>query len=313
MFSAINANAFLNHIAVYVMPGEGLELGLPMTPEEAARKRRPAVLETAKTRENPVAGFGVTEAEARTLVSYVALTGVAYPLASVMPELPDQRVRLLQETIPTLPIFPVDLFSRGTEAGWQTFRFTQPDVYIHNYPEILDLKVNSVAGVYDVVGFTNWRSIATQRDIDLTDKLGLDPQSEFVVFDFWNQKLVGVVKSHMPVQIEPHDTRVLSLHPLQNRPQLVGLSRHISGDYSLQDLSWDSSKNTLSGISESVPGDEYALWIYVPKGFKLLGAKGATGQNDIPIEKQLDGSTLKIRFSGVAEPVRWEIRFSKND
>jgi hypothetical protein len=134
LFSSINANAFFNHITSYLMPGEGLELGLPMTVEEAAKTRIPVVLETAKLREDPLAGFGVNDAEARTLVSYVSLTGVAYPLASVMPELPEQRVRLLQKTLPTLPIYPVDLFSRGTEATWDTFRRMQPDFYIHNFP-----------------------------------------------------------------------------------------------------------------------------------------------------------------------------------
>jgi hypothetical protein len=82
LFSSINANAFFNHIAAYVTPGEGLELGLPMTPGEAQIKRSPVVTEVARIREDPVVGFGVTQAEARTLVSYVALTGVAYPLAS---------------------------------------------------------------------------------------------------------------------------------------------------------------------------------------------------------------------------------------
>jgi len=312
MFSAINANAFFNHIAAYVMPGEGLELGLPMTVEQATKERPPVVMEVAKIREDPVVGFGVTKAEAQTLVSYVALTGVAYPLASVMPELPEERVRLLQATMPTLPIFPVDLFSRGTEAGWQTFRSTQPDVYIHNYPEILDLKMNSVAGVYDVVGLTNWRSTDTKREIDLSNKLGLDPQAAYVVFDFWNQKLLGVVKNHLSIQIEPHDTRVLLIHPLQNRPQLVGLSRHISGTYSLRELSWDSSKKTLSGISESVPGDPYALWIYVPVGFKVTQARGVSAKKEVAIEKESEGSSLKIHFNGRAEPVRWEVQFVKN-
>ena len=40
---------------------------------------------------------------------------------------------------------------------------TQADYYIHNYPEILDLKVNAAAGVYDVVGLTNWRSAPANR------------------------------------------------------------------------------------------------------------------------------------------------------
>jgi hypothetical protein len=85
------------------MPGEGLEVGPPMTVEEAARKRHPSMVRTARTRETPLTGFGVTTAEARTLVSHLGLTGVVYPLASVMPELPEERVRLLKMTIPPMP------------------------------------------------------------------------------------------------------------------------------------------------------------------------------------------------------------------
>jgi hypothetical protein len=33
LFSSINGNAFSNHIFAYVMPGEGIELGEPMTIE----------------------------------------------------------------------------------------------------------------------------------------------------------------------------------------------------------------------------------------------------------------------------------------
>jgi hypothetical protein len=94
LFSSITANAFLNHIVVYVMPGEGMELGKPETVEEVSRTRPAVVVETAREREAPLTGFGTTPAEARTLVSYVALTGVAHSLASVMPELPKERIAL---------------------------------------------------------------------------------------------------------------------------------------------------------------------------------------------------------------------------
>ena len=115
-------------------------MGEPMTVEEASRKRPAIVVDTEKSREDPMTGFSVTDAEARTLVSYVAMTGVVYPLTSVMPEPPDSRVQLLKATMPTLPIMPVDLFSRGNDNNWDTFRHERPDHYIHNYPEILDLK-----------------------------------------------------------------------------------------------------------------------------------------------------------------------------
>ena len=57
-----------------------------------------------------------------------------------------------------MPIMPIDLFSRGTDMNYGKFKHTNPETYIHNYPEILDLKVNAKSGVYDVVGLTNWRS-----------------------------------------------------------------------------------------------------------------------------------------------------------
>jgi hypothetical protein len=311
LFSSINANAFLNHMVVYVMPGEGLELGRPMTVEEATRKRRPGVVETARTREEPMVGFGTTLAEARTLVTYVSLTGVAYPLASVMPELPEERIRLLKGTMPTMPILPIDLFSRGTDIRWDTFKRVHPDSYIHNYPELLDLKVNAASGIYDVVAATNWRSQRATRELSFADKLGLEAGTPRVVFDYWGQSLLGVFKDRMTIDVEPHDTRVLLIHRLVNRPQLVGLSRHITGACSILELAWDSARNSLRGVSATVPGGVYTLWVYVPDGFTVAGARGAIqGNRELGVEQALNGNMLRIGLPGQREAVKWEIAFA---
>jgi hypothetical protein len=311
LFSSINANAFLNHMVVYVMPGEGIELLPPMTVEEATRKRDRRVVETARTREDPMKGFGTTMAEARTVVTYVSLTGVAYPVASVMPELPEERVELLKKTLPTMPILPVDLFSRGTDMQWDIFKHTTPDDYIHNYPEILDLKVNAKSGVYDVVGLTNWRSGTATRELSFTDKLGLSAGSRYIAFDFWGQKLLGVYQGRMRVQIEPHDTRVLLMHPFLNRPQLIGISRHITGAYSVLDLAWDAAKDQLRGSSETVPGEAYTLFVYVPDGATVSQVRAATkGAREVPVRPELTGNSLMISFQGQQEVVDWQVKFT---
>ena len=312
LFSSINANVFLNHIVVYVMPGEGLELGLPATVEETARKRPPNVIETARTREDPLTGFGTTLAEARTLVSYVALTGVAYPLASVMPELPDERVRLLKATMPTMPVFPVDLFSRGTDADnqWDTFKHVQADYYVHNYPEVLDVKVNAAPGAYDIVALTNWRSSPETRRVGLKEKLGLASNRSYVVFDFWNQKELGVVKTALDTVVEPHDTRVLFVHPLLSHPQLVGMSRHISGSFSLSNVVWDESTHLLRGTSETVAKDPYTLWIHVPASVQVAQAKASAGGHEIAVSQKLTGSSLMVRFDAQPVPVDWAVTFT---
>ena len=308
LFSSITANAFLNHIVVYVMPGEGLELGQPESLEAAAAKRSPVVIKTAREREDPPTGIGTTLAEARTLVSYVALTGVVYPLASVMPELPEERVRLLKATMPTVPILPVDLFSRGTDAGWDKFRHVQADYYVHNYPDILDVKVNGAAGVFDIVALTNWRSVRQTQHVKFEEKLGLAGR-QYVVFDFWNQKEIGVVDQSIEASIEAHDTRVLFVHPLLDRPQLVGMSRHISGTYSMQKVEWVGSQHLLRGRSDAPADEPYAIYVHLPPGFRESRVTAHAGTKDIATMNSVVGQSLQVRFRGKHEPVDWEIGF----
>jgi len=303
LFVSINGNAFLNHIAVYVMPGEGLELGLPMSIEEAKKLRPMEFNRHSKLWK----GVGTTDAEARTLVTYVALTGVSYPLASVMTELPEERIKLLKMTMPTVPILPVDLFSRGSDVKWPN----TPEYINHYFPEILDLKVNAKSGSYDVVGLTNWGNDTTMKNINLVDKLGLKTDSSYVVFDFWNHNLLDTFRNQIKVDILPHDTRVLLIHPLLFRPQLVGISRHITGAYSIQNLSWDGSGKSLHGSSETVLGDKYTLFVYVPTGITVSGIPASTKSNQkLLVQYQLRENSLIVSFHGQLDPVEWGIDFA---
>jgi len=310
LFSSINANVFFNHLVAYVMPGEGIEVGPLMTVDETRQRRPRSVVETAETREDPLRGFGVTTEEARTLVSWIALTGVAYPLASVTPELPAERTRMLQRTLPTQPILPLDLYSRGNNASWDTFKSFTPDTYIHNYASVLDLKVNAEAGAYDVVGLTNWRSEPESRELHFAGKLGLAAGGKYVVFDFWAQKLLGVFSPGMKVEIAPHDTRVLAVHPLESQPQLLGTSRHITGAYSIREMRWDAAKRTLQGLSETVPGDDYTLFFYLPAGFEPASARVTAGGHETALHPTLQGRLLQLTFPGQGPGMDWSVTFA---
>lgn len=309
LFSSINANAFLNHEVVYVMPGEGAEMGPPMSLGEVERKRHPSVLETARGREAPLTQFGTTMAEAHTLVTYLSLTGVVYPLASVMPELPAERVDLLKKTLPPMPIYPVDLFSRGTDMQYDRFKFTTADTYIHNYPEILDLKVNAASGTYDVVGLTNWRSGEVTRRLSFRDQLGL-ATGRYAVLDFWNEKLLGVFEGGLDEQIAAHDTAVLAIHPAEDHPQLMGTARHISGAFSIDAQAWDGAKNRLYGQSTTVPATPYKLWIRVPLAFKVSTAQAKSNGGNVSVQVEQDGELLTLIIPGQQDPVSWEVAFA---
>ena len=115
----------------------------------------------------------------------------------------------------------------------------------------------------------------------------------------------------MKVEIGPHDTRVLLIHPLLNRPQLIGTSRHITGAYSISGLQWDGSRNQLRGSSESIPGETYTLFINVPEGMSVAKAGAAAkGSIEVPVRRELSGNTLSLSFEGRKEAVDWEVEFA---
>jgi hypothetical protein len=114
----------------------------------------------------------------------------------------------------------------------------------------------------------------------------------------------------MKVEIEPHDTRIFLLHPLLNRPQLIGTSRHITGAYSILELSWDASKNSLSGSSQMVPGETYSLWVYVPQGLAVSQVRATTSEGqEISVHHELLGNSLKVSIQGQRGLVGWEAKF----
>ena len=203
----------------------------------------------------------------------------------------------------------MDLFSRGADTSWGKFKHVQADYYVHNYPDILDLKVQSAAGTYDVVALTNWRSTSETLQVDLAQKLVCPHGQSYVAFDFWNQKDLGVIHQALDSRIEGHDTRVLFIRPLLDRPQLVGMSRHISGSYSIESLDWDASNYLLRGRSDAPAGEPYTLWIHVPPQFRVARVTAHSNSKVIAVTDGLTGQSLRVRFRGQPAPVDWQVEF----
>ncbi len=305
-FASINANAFLNHIVCYLMPGEGICVSPKMSLEEAKSVFNPEFIRVASSRERDLTSLGTTMNEARTIATFAALSGTAYSFADMLFELPEERIQLLKTTLPTMPIVPIDLFSRGSYMHWDLWEEFTPVEYIHDFPRVMDLKVNAESGIYDVVGITNWSEENVSRSISFASKLGLCPEQSYLVFDFWNQKLEGVFEDGFETLIEPHDTRVLIIRPAQNRPQFLATNRHLTGAFSIENLTWDSSEYTLSGSSRTIPEESYSLFIYIPEGVKL---SKIDANAEILFQKNANG-LLEIAFQGQKASVNWVFDFS---
>jgi hypothetical protein len=235
----------------------------------------------------------LTLEEGRTIVSAIGLTGQLYMASDFMNRLPKAKLELYQKTIPTTPIVPVDLYPYKIERNkrdgtvWCCPR-------VREYPRAIDLKVRNITGAYDVVALFNWEDKPGTRSLNLGGDLGLDADREYIVFDFWEERLKEIARQTITETIPIHGTKVFVIRPVLDHPQLVTTSRHITGAVSVQDVSWDDTSNRLAGTSEIVPDVPYAIFIHMPEGFTI---KNVESDMEMLFYRIQDG-VLEIRFSG---------------
>ena len=168
----------------------------------------------------------------------------------------------------------------------------------------------SFDGAYDVVALPNWRSSRASKSLSFASQLGLDAGRKYVVFDAWSQELLGVFADHLTVEVDGHDTRVVLIYPLVDRPQLVGLSRHITGAFSIQELSWNTASRTLQRVSEVVPGVDYTLFVHLPPGGSFRPeSSAAAGVTKVAVRQETRGDLLSVTFKSQQSPVAWQIGF----
>lgn len=278
----LSNNSYQNHIVWYSDPDCILLRGKPTRADHG------------RERIDNIYGDYLTFEEARTCASLLGLSGMQYLSGDDLLTLEKDRLDLIKRTIPTMPIYPVDLFGRGREYS--------------RYPEITDLKVNQVAGVYDVVAVNNWDNKPVKRSVSFEKDLKLDAGQKYLVFDFWKEEMTGLFSGSFECEIPAHGTRVFFIRKQTDKPQLIGMNRHISGAFGITGNNWDPGQLALSGTSETVPGVKYALYYALPEGFQL--DKTTIDAKDVE-EKLHNNGMLKISFTGQEKPVSWKLGFVK--
>jgi alpha-galactosidase len=163
--------------------------------------------------------------------------------------------------------------------------------------------------------FERWSVLARTGGIDadtlrFTD-LGLDPESEYVVFEFWSRSMRGTFRGgFVPGAIDPRrQVQVFCIRSRAPHPQLVATNRHVTcGGPDLAGVSW--SGDTLSGESRLVGKDEYEIYLTEPAGFRFAGltATGATYVGAV-----VDGPMRVVRLrSNEDTTASWSVRYTRD-
>jgi hypothetical protein len=188
--------------------------------------------------------------EVRVRAAIMTLANASISWSDELTYLPPSRIRMMQQCMPpgNPQMQPVDLFDRDIPSVWH-------------------IRAKNEADNWDVVGLFNFNEQTESREVRFAD-LGLDAKAEYAVFEFWEEKFLGVVKQGIELQLPAQSSRILSIRRLTGKPQLIGTDMHVlQGYHELKQLAWDESQTTLSGRFQRMPGLHSKAFFLVPTGF----------------------------------------------
>lgn len=224
--------------------------------------------------------------KARWMISWQAISGAMNTTSMQYAELAPERLDMIKRALPThnLNARPIDILENNKPRIWM----------VKNDRQI-------------VLGLFNWNERQnTQIDYSLK-RMGLNDSENYELFDFWDNKYLGNIKSKLSQTLAPASCKVLAVRPRKVYPQVISTSRHITqGLMDVKEESWNPDKRTLSGTSAVVKGDRYELRIIVPEEFNIKSAKSNSGKMFI----QKEGKLIRVSFTPKKSgTINWNIEF----
>lgn len=189
--------------------------------------------------------------QARTRISIVSLLGLPVTFGDDLTTLPLDRVDLLKRALPVMQLHPTDFNNATCDKKTQ----------------VICQRIALPFEEYLVAGVSNLTEEEIIRDISFTETLRLH-DGQYLVYDYFKKEFLGINSDRLQLTIKPYDTSILCIRKLEDHPQIISTSRHITqGAAELRDVKW--GKNTLRISASLVKNDPYCITIHVPNGFSF--------------------------------------------
>ncbi len=196
----------------------------------------------------------IEQAKTRTVMT--SLLGLPMTFGDEFSALDDARINLIKRALPILDVHPTD-FSNA--------------IY-NNHDYIINLEIEKPWEEYNVSGVINMAGEEDSRILSLCEDFHLD-DGEYLVFDYYHDKLLGKFTDKLPLDFLPYESRVLAFRKKLDRPQIVSTSRHITqGAAEIVDMKYEDDKLTLT--ASLIKDDSYTVSIYVPCTYKISCYEG---------------------------------------
>lgn len=172
----------------------------------------------------------LTLAEVQSLATTIALTGGSMFVSDHLPDLPSDRLRIVEVLLPVIDKRPMVM-----------------DWFDHPTPRLLKLDLVGATGRWHLLALFNWSDTNEHIHFNLND-FYLDSQIEYIAREFWSGDVYHIIDGILDIEsIPPHGVVLLSVRPYRPyQPQYLGSDLHIS--QGLEISSWKSKPNQLEII-----------------------------------------------------------------
>jgi hypothetical protein len=238
--------------------------------------------------------------EARAFCTFVGLSGGIVKLGDRLVDLDANAIAVIRSL---LPIYgraarPLDVFTREFPEQW-LLPVTPLDGADESYVLLglfhwgrnVDLSTNPYTEIPD--------DAAPRHHVIDLDALGLD--GEWLAYEFWSQRYLGLVRHSLTDDVAPHTGQVIALRRPTGEPQFLGWNRQITmGGVLLQEASWDEAARRLivrfpTAAPTATAPFPYQLAFHVPAGH-ALSSVDSSGVTLRDLSTTVEGEVLRIRF-----------------
>jgi hypothetical protein len=235
--------------------------------------------------------------QARMWASLIALSGGVVFMSERVYALPPERLEIIKKV---LPVFANE--GKGYSSGRPI------DLPDRQVPEVWLLPVRKSFETWAIVGAFNWSDVPTRKVLSMAS-LGLRSDVSYLAYEFWGDTFLGEVRQVVHLELSPHSCQILALHEKRAHPQLLSTTRHVTqGGVEIQQLGWDESLLTLSGVCQVIKDNPYEISIHVPQGFNVDQTEGVRRVETVHT------NLLRVRVSSAeTQQMVWSARFKKNE
>lgn len=224
-------------------------------------------------------GKPVSKNEARVVCSLFGMSGNPVMMGDDIPSITDERLGMIKKILP---------LHEGTMVPCDLYDSCLPDT-----PHIFRLNVKKHYDEYTIMAIFNFETSPIEVKLDTRELFNND--SEYMLFDFWNEHCIGIASGHADINIPPHDVKVIRFTKKRSHPWVIGSDMHISqGDVELMHLRWDPDEMTLKGSCGRPEGETGRLFINIPAGYEPVDFRELFIIREVTQDIDPDGSKMLI-------------------